>query len=246
MKFVTVVTTTPDYWTPFRVLVWSMGERGQLKGLDWHVLWVQDPPKDAAEIIEKCGFNPIFHSIHDFPAPPDFPYAKAHLGPSRYKLLSWLLEPDDTYCYIDADMVCLRDAREFLDVKPFAAMRRPGVTGFCGGLMFFKPDEKVFNYIKEDITPRRKWELSDQDVLNEYYTKEHPEMMTRLPWRFNTSKREEKRQSHWSTLLSEAIVLHYHGRHKPWLRREMGYSESHQAWHTANILFRRAMGWSDE
>ena len=143
------------------------------------------------------------------------------------------LYPKELYCCFDIDMVCIKDAREMLKFEHFSAMQRPGAPGFCSGLMVFRPDKKVFESIVNNIIPQReKWRLIDQSVLNAYYTDEHPEEVIVLPWKWNTSKREI-RQRHWKQLLDEAIFLHYHGPHKPWIEDADGYAEAHAVWHEA-------------
>ena len=241
MRLVSLITENPDYWCALQTLSWSLSHNGKVKGLDWVVIWDGKPKAGYEDVMRAYGFNPITMNVNDFDVNiPDFKGSLDFVKPTKNKLLFWLLDPKDLYCSLDIDMVCRKDARELLTFKHFSAERRPDAPGFCAGLMVFRPNKDVFEYVVNDIIPRKDWRLPDQDVLNVYYTEEHPEEVTFLPWKWNTSKREI-RQRHWQQLLDNAIFLHYHGAHKPWIRDEDGYADSHAIWHEAYESAREAV-----
>ena len=234
MKLVSVMT--PNFMPGLQTLAYSLSRYGKVTGLDWHVIWDGEPVPGYEKVLSACGFNAITHEVSDFDDIPDVEGTKNHLQVTRNKLLAWLLPPDDLYTQIDVDMICKRDAREMLDFKHFSAERRPGAPGFCSGLWTFKPSEDIFYTLVNDILPQG-WGLADQSILNEYFTKQNPEQVITLDWKWNTSKREI-RQPNWLDLFQDAIFLHYHGRYKPWLANERGYELSHSLWH---MLYREAI-----
>ena len=233
LKLVSVMTRN---FTPGLVaLAHSLSKYGKVNELDWHIIWEDEPVENYEKVLSTFKFNAVTHRVSDFDDIPPVIGTKNHLQVTRNKLLAWLLPPDDLYTQIDVDMICKRDAREMLNFKHFSAERRPGAPGFCSGLWTFKPSEDVFHTLITEILPKG-WDLADQSILNEYFTEEHPDIKY-LDWKWNTSKRETVRQSNWLDLFQDAIFIHYHGKHKPWLANEPGYELTHSLWH---MIYREA------
>ena len=223
---------TKDYFPGLQTLAYSLCRYGNVTGLEWHVIWAGDVYKGYEEILGRYGFKVVTYKVEDFEFEvPDVPGAKNVLKIVKNKMLMWLLPPDDTYIYIDVDIICKKDAREMLEFTHFTAMKRPPVKNFCTGFIVFQPNKKIFKHLIEEILPSGRWRLLDQDILNLYFMDKHPENVKLLPWKWNTSKKET-RQSNWNQLFSEAIFIHYHGVYKPWFGSDPdGYKDSHNLWH---------------
>ena len=214
MKLTSFVTR--DYFPAFASLAYTLSIIGKVTGLEWHVVWGDEPAQDYELIFERLGFTPVTYRMEDFNAEvPDIEGTAEYLMFTKNKLLLHLL-PEADYIYLDVDMVCKKDAREMLTFKPFSAMSRPGIDDFCGGFMVFRPSREAYDVIVNEIIPSKKnWRLSDQDVLNEYY-RVRLDCVNNVPWKWNTGWKEARRQPDWDDLFSDAIFIHYHGRIKPW------------------------------
>lgn len=233
MKLVSLIT--PEFLPGLRALAYSLAAYGKLNGLEWIFIWDGEPYHLYEYLV--APFKPVTMRVEDFEKVPDFQGTKPHITKAKNKLLFWLLD-DGLYTGIDLDMICKNDARELLSFNHLSAERRPGSPGFCSGLMTFRPDKNVYSSLIKEITPYM--ELADQDVLNAYYTEKHPEEVTFLDWKWNTSWREEYRQPNGKELVDDAIFLHYTGALKPWLYRDPRYPLSFSWWHR---MYRESFGY---
>jgi len=232
MKLVSLVN--PEYWIALETLAWSLSRNGKIEGLEWIVIWDGPAVDGWYEWMRFCGFYPRYLSVDDFSiSVPEFPVPKgSHVQPARNKLLVWLLPPDDIYVLLDVDMVCKQNARELLTLKPTCAHKRPGVNDFCSGMLVIEPSSDAFNEMINDIIPNQEsWKFADQEIINIYYNRHG---WKRIPWKWNLSHYEERRQFHWHKLFKEAIFVHYHGSKKPWHGLTIGQEQSFLLWHTCH------------
>lgn len=223
MKLVSLFS--PDYAVALKTLAYSLSEYGKVTGLDW-VLICSDAPRYIKELVKPFGFNPVIRMISDFPKMPEFPNAKEHVRLTNNKLLFWLLEPG-LYTSLDLDMYCKKDAREMLDFEHFSAERRPGADGFCAGLQTLQASERTYSEILQCYNEG--FRLPDQDIVNAYF-ENRPELKI-LPWKWNTSRKEEYRQPNGKQLIKDAIFIHFHGPVKPWLFYSPRSPDSYDGWY---------------
>jgi len=132
----------------------------------------------------------------------------------------------DRLLFIDSDMVFVDSIQPLLDMKlrteagfVYHASHREYNSGL---ILLNKLKPTVYDKIIKLMSTMKRAHLADQTVLMQAIRRKCF-TLTRLPMKWNTTKRLAKRNRDY-------IGLHFVGK-KPWLGGERGYEEFEEVWH---------------
>jgi alpha-N-acetylglucosamine transferase len=185
--------------------------------------------RDTAEnaFKNKCNNNPedVYWKRHTTNAP--------WFASNMTKLRLWEQDQFDMIMYIDADCMVLDDIDEiFHTCKNVDFAAAPDIfppDKFNAGVMFIKPNKKIFHKLCEKLGKLLSYDGGDTGYLNEFYPDWYENDTTntgtlglslRLPFSYNMQRTlywftHEKRPGYWDSIKNKKIV-HFSSSPKPW------------------------------
>jgi hypothetical protein len=214
MKLVSLLT--PSYWPGLKALAHSLGGRGNVRRLDWIVATEKPAPPEWGDWLHGCGFrmvNVLLSELEPLPAP--LPRTEPQFEFNWNKLRLFGL-PAGEYIFLDADMLCMKDASEMLAMPSISAVgRTPGGAWISNGINagFIRFDASRW-LLDECLCVLRMnagqmMSMAEQAVIN-IVLAVHPELWHNLPSRWNMPTKALPAR------LEEAVFLHFIGMVKPW------------------------------
>jgi hypothetical protein len=215
---------TPSFWPGLKVLAHSLAHRGNIKGLDWIVMTDERAPDEWRDWFGYCGFNMIdllFSQVGELPK--KFPRTRSWLEFNWNKLRCFLL-PEGEYVFLDADLLCMRDATELLIMPSIsAAWDKPGgghKDCINAGLIRFDASPELFDRCAKAIALSVEAKvgvgLAEQTILNYVLCRNHGLLQRVLKDEWNMPAfLATRRPELWRP--EKARFIHYTGQTKPWM-----------------------------
>lgn len=235
---------SPDFIPGLEVLAHSLSHKGQVSGVEW--LLMTDDGELPGATLKKLwvwGFIPTVLKMDEVGKDKwieSWPNTRGHLWYSYNKLRTLLLPPGE-YFYLDTDLLCMNDAREFVSLPSIAGapdqpQRRVNqyinlgvwrvdasedLFDECVKEAHVMMSEKLIRDYDVDGNPTSAWyapalvaPCADQSVLNRVLMK-YPGSIHWLPLKWNMpTNMVTKAPELWAP--DEAIFVHFMGQVKPW------------------------------
>jgi lipopolysaccharide biosynthesis glycosyltransferase len=140
----------------------------------------------------------------------------------NYQRLRFFLLPPGEYIWMDADLLCMRDARQLISWPSISACpdqpALPKNTNINMGLFRVDASEDLFDACVTYAKNHSEFvALADQSIVNRVL-EQHPGILTRQNYRWNMSVKSKFRERKLGDLWKpdEAIFIHFMGKVHPW------------------------------
>lgn len=196
---------------------------------------------ETEELLKQKGINCIRLTRAVYIENANNQTGSQHWNYTFDKLLIWDLVQFEKLVFLDSDMMVVQNLDALFDCKPFSAVSAdcsyPGNEGWAGGLnsglMVIEPNRNVAdelcsltNEVVADFQ-RRGLPVGDQDVIKRYYARWADEKELHLDEGYNIFADhldyyiEKMGYSLDSKAERPIYVIHFVGKHKPWMRKNI-------------------------
>lgn len=157
--------------------------------------------------------------------------------------LSMFCLPQGKYCFIDSDVMCLRDISDMDKFSHFSAAPQIGMMGpesingrpsFNSGVFVFEADKDMFDEMqrwwKKNV---RRLVLSDQEIFNRFMYDVFPDEVHLMGLEYNTLMGLRLRHKYLWMQFEKTIKLMHFTSMKPWKQnpRDRNNTEHHKMWY---------------
>jgi len=192
MNFVTL--TTENYVPGTLALLQSFKENSGIKNASWTVMIEDDLTGKSIRRLENQGAQIVHRrSLGTFTL--DTSQLKhERFARAMQKLTVFLLDTKgEDVCFLDSDVIVLKDISGLLKCKPFTSV---GIVGrglsepvfgrppFSGGLMILKPSKETYDRVQAYALAMKDTRMGDQQILAHYLYETDPESVHLLDVEF--------------------------------------------------------------
>jgi len=236
MNFVTL--TSESYVPGTLALLQSFKEYSGISGARWTVMIEDDLTGKSIRRLENQGAQIVHRrSLGTFNVESkDFRHER--FVRAMQKLTVFLLETKgEDVCFLDSDVIVLKDISQLLKCKPFTSV---GIVGrglsepvfgrppFSGGLMILKPSQETYDRVQAYANGMSDTRMGDQQILQHYFYETDPEGVHLLDVEFQMI--DQCWEYNPKMFLSRVPKMIHYCAGKPWLNDSPVYQPLNDLW----------------
>lgn len=197
-----------------------------------------DLSNESASALDAAGIAVRRVDLHHLHNPYD-PYWTAAFA----KLQMWNWTDYTVLCWLDSDMVVLRNSDELMSLPidengigaaldfefwPEPGAATPSFKMLQSGMFVLKPSTAVYDDMQRQLGVLPSYDGGDQGFLTSYFAQRQFASSCILSSAYDYMIRGLYRDAHFN--LTQTHVLHYVGHPKPWKGGQVGYEALQRVW----------------